>query len=229
MEQRAPRCVNVKSPRANVFGAATARQGRVNSVVELLSLRAPTVDNLPLPNTKRWVVRRKAAVVAALRSGMITMEEALRRYQLSEEEFVFWQRAFEAHDLAGLRATRLQQYGGSRRPRDPRSRALRSSSVSAPAIDIALTVLSRLPTSPNVVSSLTFFANISWKRPIVCDGWRTCNTQEAARMLVPGVAGSAGLRCAVRKDSARRVRPFRIYQRLLRTLPARPRQRQKCA
>jgi hypothetical protein len=50
------------------------------------------------------------------------MEEALRRYQLTEEEFLSWQRAFEAHGLAGLHATRIQQYRGSRPPRDPRSR-----------------------------------------------------------------------------------------------------------
>jgi hypothetical protein len=47
------------------------------------------------------------------------MEEALRRYQLSEEEFLSWQRAFETHGLAGLRATRVQQYRGSRPPRGP--------------------------------------------------------------------------------------------------------------
>jgi hypothetical protein len=50
------------------------------------------------------------------------MEEALRRYQLAEQEFLSWQRAFEAHGLAGLRATRIQQYRVSRLPRDPRSR-----------------------------------------------------------------------------------------------------------
>ena len=94
----------------------------MNSVVELSLLRAPTVGELPPPNTKRWVVRRKAAVVVAVHRGMITMEEVLRRYQLTEEEFLFWQRAFEAHGLAGLRATRIQQYRGSRPPRDPRSR-----------------------------------------------------------------------------------------------------------
>jgi hypothetical protein len=42
------------------------------------------MDDLPPPNTMRWVARRKAAVVAAVRSGKITMEEALRRYQLSK-------------------------------------------------------------------------------------------------------------------------------------------------
>ena len=79
------------------------------------------MEDLPPPNTTRWVIRRKAAVVAAVRSGRITMEEALRRYQLSEEEFLSWQRAFETHGLAGLRATRVQQFRGSRRPRPPRS------------------------------------------------------------------------------------------------------------
>ena len=66
--------------------------------------------NLPPPDTRRWVVRRKAAVVAAVHAGKITLEEACRRYNLSEEEFRAWQRAFEAHGLPGLRATRLQQY-----------------------------------------------------------------------------------------------------------------------
>ena len=80
------------------------------------------MEDLPPPNTTRWVIRRKAAVVAAVRSGKITMEEALRRYQLSEEEFRSWQRAFETHGLAGLRTTRVQQYRRSRPPRGPRSR-----------------------------------------------------------------------------------------------------------
>jgi hypothetical protein len=56
------------------------------------------------------VVRRKAAVVAAVVSGEITLEEACRCYQLSEEEFRSWERAFETHGLAGLRTTRTQQY-----------------------------------------------------------------------------------------------------------------------
>ena len=77
------------------------------------------MDDLPPPNTTRWVTRRKAAVVVAVRSGKITMEEALRRYQLSEEEFLSWQRAFETHGLAGLRATRVQQYRRSRPPPAP--------------------------------------------------------------------------------------------------------------
>jgi Protein of unknown function (DUF1153) len=72
------------------------------------------IEQLPHPNTKRWSVRRKAAVIAAVQSGGITLEEASRVYQLSAEEFLSWQRAFETHGLAGLRVTRLQQYRGSR-------------------------------------------------------------------------------------------------------------------
>jgi transposase-like protein len=72
------------------------------------------VEQLPDPKTKRWVVRRKAAVVAAVRSGEITIEEACRVYQLSEEEFRSWDRAFELHGLAGLRTTRIQRYRRSR-------------------------------------------------------------------------------------------------------------------
>ena len=80
------------------------------------------MDELPPANTKRWVVRRKAAVVAAVQGGRITLEEALRRYQLTEEEFRTWQRDYDTHGLPGLRATRLQQYRtpSSPRPRRPR-------------------------------------------------------------------------------------------------------------
>ena len=79
------------------------------------------MGELPPANTRRWVVRRKAAVVAAVESGKITLEEACRRYQLTEEEFRAWQRAYDAHGLPGLRATRLQQYR-SPRPSRPRRR-----------------------------------------------------------------------------------------------------------
>ncbi|HVJ51114.1 MAG TPA: DUF1153 domain-containing protein [Aliidongia sp.] len=70
----------------------------------------PSLADLPSPNTKRWVIRRKAEVVAGVRNGVISLEEACRRYKLSIEEFLSWQRLIESHGLAGLRATRLQDY-----------------------------------------------------------------------------------------------------------------------
>ena len=80
------------------------------------------MGQLPPASTRRWVVRRKAAVVAAVQSGKITLEEACQRYQLTEEEFRSWQRAYEANGLPGLRATRLQQYRSPRSPRPGRPR-----------------------------------------------------------------------------------------------------------
>ena len=60
------------------------------------------MTELPPPNTRRWVPRRKAAVVAAVSSGLITIEEACRRYHMSEEEFTAWQCAFENFGISGL-------------------------------------------------------------------------------------------------------------------------------
>ena len=41
-----------------------------------ISDRQKELDKLPPPETKRWVMRRKAQVVAAVRSGLLTFEEA---------------------------------------------------------------------------------------------------------------------------------------------------------
>jgi hypothetical protein len=65
---------------------------------------------LPAADTKRWVVRRKAIVVAAVRNGSLSLQEACRRYKLSVEEFLAWQRAIDRHGVPGLRVTRLQVY-----------------------------------------------------------------------------------------------------------------------
>ncbi|MBV8936190.1 MAG: DUF1153 domain-containing protein [Alphaproteobacteria bacterium] len=65
---------------------------------------------LPPPDTKRWVARRKAAVVDAVRSGTMNIEDACQYYMLSREEFAAWERAIEAYGVPGLRSTRLQVY-----------------------------------------------------------------------------------------------------------------------
>ncbi|MCH9806610.1 MAG: DUF1153 domain-containing protein [Alphaproteobacteria bacterium] len=69
-----------------------------------------TVADLPPSNTKRWVIRRKAEVVAAVRGGLLSIEEACDRYRLTVDELLSWQRSIEKHGLPGLRATRLQEY-----------------------------------------------------------------------------------------------------------------------
>ena len=69
-----------------------------------------TEADLPPPDTKRWGIRRKAIIVAAVRSGLISFEDACRRYTLSVEEFVTWQRLIEKYGVLGLRTTRVQHY-----------------------------------------------------------------------------------------------------------------------
>lgn len=71
-----------------------------------------TIADLPPEDTKRWVIRRKAEVVAAVRGGLLSLEEACKRYTLTVEEFLSWQQSIDRHGLAGLRATRVQQYRG---------------------------------------------------------------------------------------------------------------------
>ena len=69
-----------------------------------------TINDLPPENTERWVIRRKAEVVAAVRGGLLTLDEACDRYRLTNEEFLGWQKSIERHGMAGLRTTRIQQY-----------------------------------------------------------------------------------------------------------------------
>ena len=66
--------------------------------------------DLPPAQTRRWVASRKAAVVRGVLYGLITQAEALRRYQISEEEFVEWVRAVTDHAEAALKATTVQKY-----------------------------------------------------------------------------------------------------------------------
>jgi hypothetical protein len=54
---------------------------------------------LPPVTTRRWVARRKAEVVAAVHAGMLSALEACRRYRLSPEEFLEWERHYLAGDL----------------------------------------------------------------------------------------------------------------------------------
>lgn len=69
-----------------------------------------TLDTLPPPGTTRWVVRRKAEVVAAVNGGLLSVDEVCDRYDLTVEEFATWQRAVDRSGMPGLRVTRIQHY-----------------------------------------------------------------------------------------------------------------------
>ena len=69
-----------------------------------------TLDTLPPADTTRWVVRRKAEVVAAVNGGLLTVDDVCQRYNLTVEEFAGWQRAIDRSGMPGLRVTRIQHY-----------------------------------------------------------------------------------------------------------------------
>ena len=66
------------------------------------------VEDLPPSDTRRWVARRKAEIVAAVQAGILSRELACQRYSISAEEFEIWQSAVERHGLGGLRVTQIQ-------------------------------------------------------------------------------------------------------------------------
>jgi len=61
------------------------------------------------PRPKRWVPHRKAEIVAAVRGGFLSLDQACERYALSIEEYLTWQRGIDLFGLAGLRVNKMQQ------------------------------------------------------------------------------------------------------------------------
>jgi hypothetical protein len=80
------------------------------SSARLRGEHGPRTVDLPSPETYRWVARRKAQVVAAVRTGLLGLEEACARYNISTEEFTSWERALDRHGPKALRVTRLQEF-----------------------------------------------------------------------------------------------------------------------
>jgi hypothetical protein len=62
--------------------------------------------DLPPPKERCWSARRKALVVQAVRGGLITLEQAQERYELSDEEFRQWGKDYDALGQAGLKTLR---------------------------------------------------------------------------------------------------------------------------
>ncbi len=69
-----------------------------------------TIETVPPAGTTRWIVRRKAEVLAAIKGGLLSIEEACERYDLSVEELTLWQRAIERSGIPGLRVKSIQRF-----------------------------------------------------------------------------------------------------------------------
>ena len=75
-----------------------------------------TLADLPPKNTRRWVPRRKAEVIAAVDGGLLTLSDACARYEISHEEFCAWVQAYTRHGLPGLRAGQLMDRWAMTKP-----------------------------------------------------------------------------------------------------------------
>ena len=88
-----------------------ARAHNINERYVIGPLGQPlTLSKLPPPGFDHWVPRRKAEVVVAVRGGLLTMDEALERYNLTIEEYASWERAMMRFGLGGLRTTKTSRY-----------------------------------------------------------------------------------------------------------------------
>ena len=94
---------NIELGNARIGRCAGSNDPLETSKIEMTAAsRSP-----PLP--RRWVAHRKAEVVAAVRGGYLSLEEARKRYALSTEEYLTWQREIDRFGLAGLRVYRTQE------------------------------------------------------------------------------------------------------------------------
>ncbi len=69
-----------------------------------------TLEALPPPDLKRWHARCncKVQVVTAVQGSLLSVDEAGRRYTLSVEEFLAWERALQAYGMPGLYAKNIR-------------------------------------------------------------------------------------------------------------------------
>jgi hypothetical protein len=89
--------------------AMYVRRGRGEHVVTLPDGTRMTAADLPPDDTRRWVASRKRAVVHGVRTGLLSLDEAIKRYDLSEEEFAAWETAEARYGLRGLKTTLTQE------------------------------------------------------------------------------------------------------------------------
>ena len=89
----------------------TADSRRKESYIRAADGSPLLLSDLPAVNTRRWVIRHKANVVAAVRGGLISFEDASQRYKLSAEEFLAWSEAVDRFGISALRATRSRSTG----------------------------------------------------------------------------------------------------------------------
>lgn len=84
-------------------------------VVRLPDGEILSVADLPDPGVVRWTVVRKQNVVRAVVHGLISQQEAIEKYELSEDEFLNWLQRYREFGTDGLKSTKMQAYRQPRR------------------------------------------------------------------------------------------------------------------
>ena len=97
------------------------------------------LQDLPSPETRFWVPRHKAAVVSAVRRGMLSIDDACKRYMLTEEEFYSWEAAFNQYGVVGLRASPRER---RKVPRQVVSEPATASLYAGASVDCVITNIS---------------------------------------------------------------------------------------
>ena len=75
-----------------------------------------TRGSLPPSSTQHWRIRLKAKVVAAVESGLITLDEACAKYRMSVEEYFEWRRRVERSGLACWETRHAKPQGPNKSP-----------------------------------------------------------------------------------------------------------------
>lgn len=83
---------------------------KINANETPFSTHVPSLSDLPAPDTRRWDSKRKALVVAAVRAGVLSIEQATDIYDMSIEEFLSWQLLYERYGASGLTVKHAHQY-----------------------------------------------------------------------------------------------------------------------
>ncbi len=66
-------------------------------------------SSLPSPDTRHWVPRKKAEVVAAVERGVLSREEACKLYKMAVDEFTSWEQTIKTQGVSALQVSGLNE------------------------------------------------------------------------------------------------------------------------
>ncbi len=86
-------------------------------IMDMTERYSAEITLLPPPTTQRWVKSRKLAVIKAIERGVLSDDDACKRYSLSQEELESWKSALNRYGPGALRTTHINRYRRSDTPK----------------------------------------------------------------------------------------------------------------